>query len=81
MSEAMKNYPIGTLAQHNYLQSLHIYFAPHAQTQIMNLKSEIWKLLSLTGLCFTCVFALLQHIIWVIKPNEWQQNLKIQTVL
>lgn len=41
MAEAVKNDPIGTLAHQKYFQSVHVYFAPHAQTQIINLKSEI----------------------------------------
>lgn len=53
MAEAMKEHPIGTLVWQNYSQSLHVYFAPHAQTQIINFKSETQKLPSLTDPFYT----------------------------
>lgn len=74
MAEAMKEYPIGMLVKQNYLQALHIYFAPHAQTQIINFESEIQKLLSLTDPCFTYIFAILQHIIYYELLNPMSCN-------
>lgn len=50
MAEATKGRPAAVLVQQNYSQSLHVYFAPHIQTQILKFKSEIQKLLSLTNL-------------------------------
>lgn len=50
MAEATKGRPTAVLVLQNYSQSLHVYFAPHIQTQILKFKSEIQKLLSLTNL-------------------------------
>lgn len=58
----MKEYPIGTAVWQNYLVPSG-FFAPHAQTRIINFKGEREKLPSLTDPCFTCIFTILEHII------------------
>jgi len=74
MAEAMKDYPIGVLVRQNYLQSLHVYIAVHGQTQIINFKSKMQKLLSLTYPCFTHIFPILQHTIYCELLNQMSCN-------
>lgn len=58
MADAMKEYPTGMPVERNYLEFLCACFVPHAETQIINLQSEIKKLLSLIDPCLSLLVLL-----------------------